>query len=93
MNSDDDILGHRTLPELEDAERRLRAHIKKRKTLFRPSTPRRIIGLFLSIPMIAFGLFIVGRALEAGYLLGLPIVGGGALAIGGAMWIYCDWFE
>lgn len=93
MNSDDELLGHRPISELEDAERRLRAHIQKRKRIFRPSTPRRIVGLVFSIPMIAFGLAIITRAIQSGYILGPPIMGGGLLVIGGLMWIYCDWFE
>lgn len=85
-----DPLERHSLADLESAERRLRAHISKRRP--KPSLTRRIIGVCFSIPMIALGLVFGIRAIETGYI-GAPMLGSILLFVGGIMWIYCDWFE
>lgn len=94
MNSDDELLGHRHISELEDAERRLRAHIQKRKRIFRPSTPRRIVGLIISVILISVGLFVAVHAITGvqHHFIKFMIFSG-ALIVAGIMWIYSDWFE
>lgn len=95
MNRDDELLNRQSLADLKDAERRLHSHIKKRKRLLRPSTPRRLVGLLFSVPMVVTGLFIaadifiIGTRYQTGYILAL----GGSLFVAGLMWLYSDWIE
>lgn len=93
MTSDDELLGNRSLSELEDAERRLRTHVKTRRRALRPSKARRIAGLFFSIPAITAGLALLYWSILTGHLLGLPAMIGPVLLVGGGMWLYSDWIE
>lgn len=87
-----DPLDRHSLHDLEDAEKRLRAHISRRRP--KPSLPRRITGLCISVLLIAGGLAIMTQtytSVEKHF--GKFMIVGGALCIAGIMWIYSDWFE
>lgn len=86
-----DPLEQHSLRDLEDAQRRLRAHISKRRP--KPSLVRRLIGLCLTIPAMAAGLYVMLATFGAGHGLGFVPVAGGAVMIVAFMWIYSDWFE
>jgi hypothetical protein len=88
-----DPLSRHSLPELEDAERRLRAHIDTRRRSQRPSKARRIIGLFFSVPMIVLGSAILFWGIKTEHYLGLHMWGGICAMLGGCAWVYCDWIE
>lgn len=94
MTSDDELLGNRSLSELEDAERRLRTHIKKRRGAVKPSTPRRIVGMIISVLLIATGLAVATHAMTGveKHFMKLMLFSGGIIVMG-IMWIYSDWFE
>jgi hypothetical protein len=82
------------LHRLEAAAKELDAHIQQRKRIFRPSTPRRIIGLVISVLLISIGLAIATHAITnvEKHFMKLMLVSG-SLVIVGIMWIYSDWFE
>ncbi|MBN8968937.1 MAG: hypothetical protein J0G95_10805 [Rhizobiales bacterium] len=89
-----DPLAKHDLNRLEAAAEELNAHIKKRRGVYRPSLLRRIIGLCFSIPIVSFGLFVAIHTMTVSpdHFFKFMIFGG-ALIIGGMMWIYSDWFE
>jgi hypothetical protein len=79
------------LKDLEKASIELQSHIRSRRP--KPSLARRIIGLCISVPAIAGGLYILAVTLGTGHFFGILPTTGGVLAIGGVIWIYSDWFE
>lgn len=82
------------LRSLEDAAKELNTHIRDRKRIFRPSTPRRLLGLCFSIPAIVIGTALLIRVITLyDHPISLPIFGAVALVAGGLIWIYSDWFE
>jgi cell division septal protein FtsQ len=88
-----DPLERHRLSDLEDASRRLNSHISERKRRNRPSLTRRVVMLFISVPMLVIGLAIVLWAITTGHFVGPITVGGCLLLSAGGILIYSDWFE
>ncbi len=86
-------LSHHDLHRLQEAQKELSAHIKARKRVLRPSTPRRIIGLAFSIPAVIAGLVLFFLSFQVNHPIGLSFMIGPVLMAGGGIWIYSDWFE
>ena len=93
MTPDDELLGNRSISELEDAERRLREHIEKRRN--KPSIERRMVSTAIaSILMFggtvgAISWFSWHPFMPPG-LLGLTYL---TLMVFGGLMIYSDWVE